>query len=264
MQVQSAYTLTIALLLGACSSGAIAQCVAPVVVSEIRALPPDCQPNDPVEYRCNNCAPFDECVTTTSCQRGSATIRSCQRFSQQCTRIMLQGTISLIATTYERSDQAPFAEVHNVANMVIDMPCRGFVRCSGSVQCFSGEGTVRFRHLTSESDLFRSAGAVSSSFDVTQPHDSTRLVVDVDFSEVFWSPLTPPYSTNTSGNYTVTLEFFRACIGDFNFDGGVDGADVEAFFLAWEVGDSSADVNCDGGVDGSDVETFFRTWANGC
>jgi hypothetical protein len=55
------------------------------------------------------------------------------------------------------------------------------------------------------------------------------------------------------------------CVADFNQDGGVDGADVEAFFLAWEAGDSSADVNQDGGVDGADVEFFFVRWeAGGC
>jgi hypothetical protein len=55
------------------------------------------------------------------------------------------------------------------------------------------------------------------------------------------------------------------CPADFNNDGGVDGADVEAFFTAWEAGDSEADVNGDGGIDGADVETFFVAWeAGGC
>jgi hypothetical protein len=55
------------------------------------------------------------------------------------------------------------------------------------------------------------------------------------------------------------------CPADFNCDGGVDGGDVESFFLAWEAGHSSADVNQDGGVDGGDAETFFVSWeAGGC
>lgn len=55
------------------------------------------------------------------------------------------------------------------------------------------------------------------------------------------------------------------CFADFNLDGAVDGADVEAFFLAWEAADNRADVNEDGGVDGGDAETFFRAWeAGGC
>ncbi|MBX3382592.1 MAG: hypothetical protein KF864_03685 [Phycisphaeraceae bacterium] len=53
------------------------------------------------------------------------------------------------------------------------------------------------------------------------------------------------------------------CPADFNQDGGVDGSDVEAFLIAWEIGESDGDVNCDGGVDGSDVETFFYYWEDG-
>jgi uncharacterized membrane protein len=55
------------------------------------------------------------------------------------------------------------------------------------------------------------------------------------------------------------------CPADFNQDGGVDGADVEAFYAAWENSEPDADVNQDGGVDGGDVETFFAAWeAGGC
>ncbi|MBL8999823.1 MAG: hypothetical protein JNK25_01650 [Phycisphaerae bacterium] len=58
---------------------------------------------------------------------------------------------------------------------------------------------------------------------------------------------------------------FDACPADFNGDGGVDGGDVEAFFLAWESAEASADVNRDGGIDGGDVEFFFVRWeAGGC
>ncbi len=53
------------------------------------------------------------------------------------------------------------------------------------------------------------------------------------------------------------------CPADFNQDGGIDGADVDAFYQAWEAGDATADVNADGGIDGSDVETFFEAWENG-
>ncbi len=55
-----------------------------------------------------------------------------------------------------------------------------------------------------------------------------------------------------------------ACVGDFNCDGGVDGSDIESFFRAWELGETSADVNVDGGVDGADVEVFFGRWEAGC
>ncbi|MBL9002410.1 MAG: hypothetical protein JNK25_14870 [Phycisphaerae bacterium] len=55
------------------------------------------------------------------------------------------------------------------------------------------------------------------------------------------------------------------CPADFNQDGGVDGSDVEAFYVVWESGEGCGDVNEDGGVDGGDVETFFARWeAGGC
>ena len=55
------------------------------------------------------------------------------------------------------------------------------------------------------------------------------------------------------------------CPADFNLDGGVDGDDVTAFFIAWEAGELSADVNFDGGTDGSDITAFFTVWeAGGC
>jgi hypothetical protein len=55
------------------------------------------------------------------------------------------------------------------------------------------------------------------------------------------------------------------CPADFNQDGGVDGADIDAFFAAWEAGDAAADVNADGGVDGLDVDACLTAWeAGGC
>ena len=55
------------------------------------------------------------------------------------------------------------------------------------------------------------------------------------------------------------------CPADFNDDGSVEGADVEAFFESWASGSRDADVNYDGGVDGGDIEAFFVAWeAGGC
>jgi hypothetical protein len=55
------------------------------------------------------------------------------------------------------------------------------------------------------------------------------------------------------------------CPADMNRDGGVDGSDLEPFFIAWEAGTSDADINADGGVDGGDAEAFFVLWeAGGC
>jgi hypothetical protein len=54
-----------------------------------------------------------------------------------------------------------------------------------------------------------------------------------------------------------------ACPADFNADGGIDGSDIEAFYIAFASGEAIADVNYDGGVDGQDVERFFRVWQDG-
>lgn len=56
-----------------------------------------------------------------------------------------------------------------------------------------------------------------------------------------------------------------SCPADFNVDGGVDGQDVFAFFVAWQAANPCADANQDGGIDGMDVQTFFEIWqAGGC
>lgn len=60
------------------------------------------------------------------------------------------------------------------------------------------------------------------------------------------------------------VEPIAACIGDFNKNGGIDGADIEDFFLSWTQSDPRADVNGDGGIDGTDVEVFFVAWQAGC
>ncbi|MBS0198569.1 MAG: hypothetical protein JSR77_17600 [Planctomycetes bacterium] len=52
-------------------------------------------------------------------------------------------------------------------------------------------------------------------------------------------------------------------LADYNADGGIDGADIEAFFAAWENGYAFADFNGDGGIDGADIEAFFFWWERG-
>lgn len=54
------------------------------------------------------------------------------------------------------------------------------------------------------------------------------------------------------------------CVADFDFNGGVDGGDLAAFFAAFEAGDSSADIDANGGVDGGDLAAFFTAFEAGC
>jgi hypothetical protein len=76
----------------------------------------------------------------------------------------------------------------------------------------------------------------------------------------------------TGGDFSVTGGFWVGagastnpcgCAADYNQDGGVDGADVSAFFADWEASVGCADTNQDGGIDGSDVDTFFAAWESG-
>jgi len=66
-----------------------------------------------------------------------------------------------------------------------------------------------------------------------------------------------------SGSGQITLECVPLCPADYNQDGGIDGADVAAFFADWENGNNAADFNQDGGVDGADVDAFFTAWESG-
>lgn len=54
-----------------------------------------------------------------------------------------------------------------------------------------------------------------------------------------------------------------SCPADFNFDGGIDGADIDLFFSDWESDVPCADVNRDGGIDGGDIEAFYAAWESG-
>lgn len=56
-----------------------------------------------------------------------------------------------------------------------------------------------------------------------------------------------------------------ACAADFDNNGGVDGADLAAFFTQYEAGETCADVDQNGGIDGADLAYFFQTYeAGGC
>lgn len=55
------------------------------------------------------------------------------------------------------------------------------------------------------------------------------------------------------------------CAADYDQNGGVDGADIGAFFADFEQGLPCADVDLNGGVDGADIGGFFVLFeAGGC
>jgi len=63
---------------------------------------------------------------------------------------------------------------------------------------------------------------------------------------------------------TVQFEGPNMCPGDFDRDGGITGADVEAFFMAYESGSIRADIDFNGGVEGQDIEAFFYAFEGSC
>lgn len=77
--------------------------------------------------------------------------------------------------------------------------------------------------------------------------------------------LTVTDSGSLTATDTVTITVDPGCFADYNLDGGVDGSDLDAFFVDWEQGNAAADANSDGGIDGGDIEAFFAVWsAGGC
>ncbi len=115
-----------------------------------------------------------------------------------------------------------------------------------------------------EPPLFRSVPDVWLLSE-TRPIDGTFLLSPGEYV-ISCGLATTGYTTGGHASLTssLVLRFDDYCTADFNLDGGVDGADVEAFFGAWETARPEADVNRDGGVDGGDVEEFFRAWEAGC
>jgi hypothetical protein len=118
-------------------------------------------------------------------------------------------------------------------------------------------GALSYRWRHNGINLFN-GGAISGAVSSTLTIDPTSAADGGLYDCV----VTSVCGTATSNTALLTVNA-AGCPADFNQDGGVDGADVSAFFEAWEAGEPSADVNLDGGVDGSDVDAFFLVWENG-
>jgi hypothetical protein len=83
------------------------------------------------------------------------------------------------------------------------------------------------------------------------------------FAPAAAASIQPIITTDLNSEDCGTVGTCPACPADFDQDGGVTGADVEAFFLAFEAGDPCGDTDLDGGVTGADVEAFFVAFENG-
>jgi hypothetical protein len=107
-------------------------------------------------------------------------------------------------------------------------------------------------YLLGNGRLFFNDGTALYTSDLTNLVDTVTVVSGINSQ--FINPLNIPAEPECP-----------ACPADFDQDGGVTGADVEAFFLAFEAGDPCGDTDLDGGVTGADVEAFFLAFeAGGC
>jgi hypothetical protein len=62
----------------------------------------------------------------------------------------------------------------------------------------------------------------------------------------------------------IRVVFDIRCLGDYDGDGGITGADIAAFFEDFEAGSAAADLDQDGGITGSDIGEFFARFEAGC
>lgn len=72
--------------------------------------------------------------------------------------------------------------------------------------------------------------------------------------------LQPGYLQVTAGTVNISV----GCVADYDLNGGVDGADIGAFFSDFEQGLAEADVDGSGGIDGGDLALFFERFEQGC
>jgi len=178
----------------------------------------------------------------------------------------------LTITGVQSSDQGNFDCVamgtcDTLTSEVANLSCKAFVSEQPAGGLYVGGQAITLIATTSTS------GPTSYRW----RKDGISLFNNAFYSGVFTPTLTINANDPTqSGSYVLTITnacgitttvpaiIEVSCPADFNMDGGIDGADVSAFFEMWETADSSADINFDGGIDGSDVDEFFVRWGSGC
>jgi hypothetical protein len=118
-----------------------------------------------------------------------------------------------------------------------------------------GGGEVFAPGIGDEFTVLSALGGVSGTF----TNDPTTQVGDYTYE---WAII---YNPNTVVLRLEDIVFTPdcPCAADYNQDGGIDGLDIEAFFIDFENGTGCADVNKDGAIDGQDVEAFFLRFENG-
>lgn len=159
-------------------------------------------------------------------------------------------------------------EVGNIASCALEPPLNQLFNLEGfpgySLQILAGGEVIAEDRNSLQGAIpegeFRT-GVVQLSVGAGHPRLGQPLGVRLLNLNLRFSPQNPGVEVDFD---VVTLAAAALCPGDFNADGGIDGADVQAFFESWEAGSADADMNGDGGTDGADVEFFFQRWEAGC
>jgi uncharacterized membrane protein len=105
---------------------------------------------------------------------------------------------------------------------------------------------------------------LSTNFDLREQIDNWRLLSAIDVSGDGRTIVGQGINPDGCQQAFAVIISSPACTADFNVDGGVDGSDIESFFIDWAQSLPSADINIDGGIDGGDVESFYQIWSAGC
>jgi hypothetical protein len=132
----------------------------------------------------------------------------------------------------------------------------------------SGRHQLRVRAATFDAGVGLAVevnGEIQStiSLPVTGPWNNTNFVWSSDASLVLPAGQSVVRLRHLSDWRTDIRALYVTCPADYNEDGGIDGADLQAFFETWQQGVERADIDADGGVDGNDIEAFFVRWAAG-
>ncbi|MBS0195286.1 MAG: hypothetical protein JSR77_00855 [Planctomycetes bacterium] len=169
-----------------------------------------------------------------------------------------------VATTWTEAVPPPSGSCFTVRAPVDVSSCMDG-QAQFAVSAIGSSGPIAYQWYKGPTLLSDGPTGFGSSIAGSQTSSVTIRGLTPDDAGFYYAVVTDPCGSVVSQSATLTVSRCTVCIADFNQDGGVDGADVEAFFVAWEAADVSADVNQDGGVDGGDVATFFVAWqAGGC
>ncbi len=118
--------------------------------------------------------------------------------------------------------------------------------------------TVEFRLYAACSSSYGGTGAAQAA--LSSPIRATWggiTSVIVDNLPIFEYEI--PSETGTDWRVAIP---FVGCVGDFNNDGIVDGADLGSLLGAWGSSGVPQDLNGDGEVDGADLGTLLGAWGD--